>query len=194
MRLQLPCNNALPLELRGFQNEVTPNRQPMCEYSTTLLIQELDMWLTNVGVHRPTRVQCDPVLKTRCRVLEEESMDEGKPGLPGGATSEVSVVDFPSAGSVDFPFPGYTENVVRQIELNWSAYTKPKSPADASFRIRRDGTVDSLRIVASSGDSVFDAEARDAILRASRAFGPLPDAFTGGALPLTFRFAPASSH
>lgn len=182
------------LEVRGFHHEVTPSRQPMCEYSTTLLIQELEMRGTNVGVHRPTRVQCDPVLKARCRVLEEESMDEGKPGLPSGAEPEVSVVDSPSAASVDFPFPGYADNVVRQIELNWTSFNTPRSPADVSFLIRRDGSVDSVRIVASSGDSVFDAEARDAILRASRAFDPLPAAFTAGTLPLTFRFAPATSH
>ncbi len=91
-----------------------------------------------------------------------------------------------------FPFPGYLQNIVRQIALNF----RPRAPGalrcDVSFLIHRDGSVSNVRFVARSGAYAFDLEAQGAIEAAarSRAFGSLPTGFPDDVLPVTFSFDP----
>ena len=92
---------------------------------------------------------------------------------------------------IDFPFPGYLQNIVRQVTLNF----KPRNPgalkAEVFFLIRRDGSVTGFRIVTSSGNYAFDLEAQGAIEAAAGSFGALPSGFTDDILPVSFSFLPA---
>lgn len=109
-------------------------------------------------------------------------------GPVGGRGTDVATVQ--TAG-IDFPFPGYLNNIVRQIALNFRV-KNPNSPLSAtvSFLIHRDGSVTNVKFLTRSGVYSFDLEAQGAIERASSAFGPLPDGFRDDVLPVVFSFDP----
>ncbi|MBI3789821.1 MAG: TonB C-terminal domain-containing protein [Gemmatimonadetes bacterium] len=91
-----------------------------------------------------------------------------------------------------FPFPGYLQNIVRQIALNFRPRAAGALRCDVAFLIHRDGSVTNVRFVTRSGAYAFDLEAQGAIEAASRAkaFGPLPAGFADDVLPVTFSFDP----
>jgi len=92
---------------------------------------------------------------------------------------------------IDFPFPGYLNNIVRQIALRFNpSDANSGRRADVRFVIRRDGSVIGLQFVNKSGSYAFDLEAQGAVEAASREFGPLPDGFRDDALPVVFSFDP----
>ena len=109
-------------------------------------------------------------------------------GPVGGRGTDVATVQ--TAG-IDFPFPGYLNNIVRQIALNFRV-RNPNSPlsASVSFLIHRDGSVSNVKFVTRSGVYSFDLEAQGAIERASASFGPLPSGFRDDVLPVVFSFDP----
>jgi protein TonB len=95
---------------------------------------------------------------------------------------------------IEFPFPGYLNNIVRQIAVNF----KPRNPdarlkAEIRFLIHRDGSVSDISFIRRSGVFSFDLEAQGAVEAASsvRGFGPLPPAFPDDVLPVVFSFDPA---
>ncbi|MGH7663993.1 MAG: TonB C-terminal domain-containing protein, partial [Gemmatimonadaceae bacterium] len=108
----------------------------------------------------------------------------------GGRGSDVANVRIEG---IEFPYPGYLSNIVRQIALQFQP-ENPGAPlrADIMFLIHRDGSVSNLRFVTRSGAYGFDLEAQGAIEAAanSRAFGPLPAAFPDDVLPVIFSFDP----
>jgi periplasmic protein TonB len=111
-------------------------------------------------------------------------------GPVGGKGTDVATV---RAEGIEFPFPGYLNNIVRQIALNF----KPRNPnaplkAEVRFLIHRDGSVSDLTFVRKSGVFSFDLEAQGAVEAAAskRAFGPLPDGFPDDVLPVVFSFDP----
>lgn len=113
-------------------------------------------------------------------------------GNVGGTGADVGTVHIEGA---DFPFPGYLENIVRQVRLNF----QPDDPsaelrAEVAFLIRRDGSVAGFRFITRSGDYGFDLEAQGAIEHAGPAFGPLPDGFHDDVLPVVFSFDPRLLH
>lgn len=94
---------------------------------------------------------------------------------------------------IDFPFPGYLNNIVRQIALNFNPRDRNAAlRSEVLFIIRRDGSVANVRILKKSGSYAFDLEAQGAIeaASASRAFGPLPEGFADDALTVYFSFDP----
>lgn len=111
-------------------------------------------------------------------------------GPVGGRGADVATVQ--TAG-IDFPFPGYLNNIVRQIALR---FTPPERDArlraEIMFLIHRDGSVTNLRFITRSGSYPFDLEAQGAVEAAAstRAFGPLPDGFNDDVLPVSFSFDP----
>lgn len=109
-------------------------------------------------------------------------------GPVGGKGTDVATVQ---TGGIDFPFPGYLNNIVRQIALNFHP-KDPNAPLNAvvSFLIHRDGSVTNVKFVTKSGVYAFDLEAQGAVERASSAFGPLPDGFHDDVLPVVFSFDP----
>jgi len=114
-------------------------------------------------------------------------------GPQGGTGTDVATVQLDQG--IDFPYPAYLDNIVRQVALNF----KPDDPntglrAVVFFLIRRDGTVAGVQFRTRSGDYAFDLEARGAIEKAAGAFGPLPDAFHDDVLPVYFSFDPRLLH
>ncbi len=91
-----------------------------------------------------------------------------------------------------FPFPGYLQNIVRQIALNFRPRAAGALRCDVAFLIHRDGSVSNVRFVSRSGAYAFDLEAQGAIEAAahSKAFGALPAGFADDVLPVTFSFDP----
>jgi outer membrane biosynthesis protein TonB len=154
-----------------------------------------------------------PAPKTPARVTPSEA--KAKPAAKAGAAEAKAVpkpkTEAPKAGGgpvgdkgtdvatvrsdgIEFPFPGYLNNIVRQIALNF----KPRNPAarlkaEVRFLIHRDGSVSDITFVRRSGNFSFDLEAQGAVEAASsaHAFGPLPTGFPDDALPVVFSFDPA---
>jgi protein TonB len=111
-------------------------------------------------------------------------------GETGGRGSDV--VNVNTAG-IEFPFPGYLSNIVRQIALAFEVPSGSQSlSAEVSFLIRRDGTVTGIRLLTSSRSYVFDQSALAAVEAAGRTgkLGPLPKEFSDDVLPVIFSFDP----
>jgi len=109
-------------------------------------------------------------------------------GPEGGSGTDVATVH---TEGIDFPFPGYLNNIVRQIALNFKPTdTNSGLKADVMFLIHRNGSVSNVRFVTRSGSYSFDLEAQGAIESAAPNFGPLPDGFRDDVLPVVFSFDP----
>ena len=112
-------------------------------------------------------------------------------GEAGGRGTDVATV---STGGIEFPYPGYLENIVRQIALRFKPDARGALRAEVSFLIQRDGSVpfSSIRLVTRSGVYSFDLEAQGAVESAAnaKAFGALPTGYPDDVLPVTFRFDP----
>lgn len=136
---------------------------------------------------RPQTRATENITKAPARVDESKAPTAGG-GEVGGTGSDVATV---RTEGIEFPFPGYLRNIVRQVALNF----RPRNPgalqAEAFFFIKRDGSVTGFRFVKSSGNFAFDLEAQAAVEAAARSFGPLPAGFSDDILPVFFRFDPA---
>jgi protein TonB len=109
-------------------------------------------------------------------------------GPIGGAGTDVATVH---TEGIEFPFPGYLNNIVRQIALNFKpSDTNSALRAEVMFLIYRDGSVKIVRFVTRSGSYAFDLEAQGAIESAGPNFGRLPDGFHDDVLPVVFSFDP----
>ena len=110
-------------------------------------------------------------------------------GPTGGRGADVANV---TVEGIAFPYPGYLENVVRQIALRFDPPGGRALTAVVAFLIRRDGSVAGLRLTKRSGVYAFDTEAMGAVDAAAtaHAFGPLPQGFTDDVLPVIFSFDP----
>lgn len=137
-------------------------------------------------VRTPTRATPN-ITPTPARVDPATAPTAGG-GETGAAGTDVATV---RTEGIEFPFPGYLANIVRQIAVNF----RPRNPgalkAEVFFFIRRDGSVTGFRFVTSSGNFAFDLEAQGAVEAAARNFGVLPAGFTDDILPVTFSFDPA---
>jgi protein TonB len=111
-------------------------------------------------------------------------------GPTGGKGADVANVQTPG---IEFPYPGYTNNIVRQLILQFGQ-ASVRYTAEVRFVIRRDGSVDpeSIHLVTSSGNYSFDQRALGAVEAAANAkvFGALPAGFREDILPVNFRFSP----
>ena len=110
-------------------------------------------------------------------------------GPTGGRGADVANV---TVDGINFPYPGYLENVVRQIALRFDPGGSRALTAVVAFLIRRDGSVTGLRLTKRSGVYSFDTEAMGAVDAAAtaHAFGPLPQGFSDDVLPVIFSFDP----
>jgi hypothetical protein len=112
-------------------------------------------------------------------------------GPTGGKGADVANVDTPG---IEFPYPGYTQNITRQLILRFGTFSG-NFTGSVRFVIRRDGSVDpeSIQMVTRSGNYSFDQRAVGAVEAAAnaKAFGALPPGFREDILPVTFRFSPA---
>ena len=146
----------------------------------------------------PTQTKTAPAAKPKATTPSEtKATTQPKTDAPkagggptGGKGTDVATV---RAEGIEFPFPGYLNNIVRQIALNF----KPRNPsarlrAVVRFLIHRDGSVSNIEFITKSGNYGFDLDAQGAVEAAStrRAFGPLPTGFPDDVLPVVFSFDP----
>jgi outer membrane biosynthesis protein TonB len=145
----------------------------------------------------PTPEEPEPVVQEER--VREESRPEPTPTPPPETTAEAGHPD-PSeeAGGEDInvrmeglrrDFPGYYENIIRQID-RCMRFSGPEGlKTSVYFTIRRDGTVDGNNIdfVSRSGNAGFDFAVMGAIECAGRGrFGPLPEDLGWDRLPIIF--------
>ena len=111
-------------------------------------------------------------------------------GETGGKGADVSNVD---TGGLDFPYPWYTQNIIRRLILAWGEGA-PAKDAVVRFVIKRDGTVDpqSIQLVVR-GEYRNDQRAIGAVEQVADAklFGALPPGYHEDILPVTVRFTPS---
>ena len=112
------------------------------------------------------------------------------PGETPGTGNDAVTIKTPG---LTFPFPGYLENIINQIYKRWERPVGSALRAEVMFLIMRDGSIDGLRFVTSSGNFSFDLNAQGAVEAAgiAKAFGPLPDGWEADVLPVNFYFSPA---
>jgi outer membrane biosynthesis protein TonB len=110
-------------------------------------------------------------------------------GPTGGRGADVANVQ---VAGINFPYPEYLQNVVRQIAVRFTPPRGGALTAVVAFMIRRDGSVAGIRLTTRSGVYSFDTEAMGAVDAAAqaRAFGPLPQGFSDDVLPVIFSFDP----
>jgi periplasmic protein TonB len=133
-------------------------------------------------------VQATPKLADK-QVAPTKDPPKAGGGPEGGKGADVQSI---KTDGIDFPFPGYLTNIVRQIALNFS----PKGNvgalrAEVWFMIHRDGTVTGFRFLTRSSNMMFDIEAQGAVEAASHSFGPLPSGYGDDVLPIVFSFDPS---
>jgi len=172
--------------------------QPSAAQST---VKEMPVPTAKPAPKTPARVtpsDAKPKPATKAGAPEAKATPQPKTEAPkagGGAVGDkgTDVATVRSDG-IEFPFPGYLNNIVRQIALRF----KPRNPAarlkaEVRFLIHRDGSVSGIEYIRRSGNFSFDLEASGAVEAASsaRAFGPLPDGFPDDVLPVVFAFDPA---
>jgi protein TonB len=153
-----------------------------------------------------------PVQKSPARATPTSAKPSAtaKPGKPDAKAAAQPKTEAPKAGGgpvgdkgtdvatvrsdgIEFPFPGYLNNIVRQIALNFKPRnTSARLRAEVRFLIHRDGSVSDLTFIRRSGVFSFDLEAQGAVEAASsaRGFGPLPAGFSDDVLPVVFSFDP----
>lgn len=112
-------------------------------------------------------------------------------GPEGGRGTDVANV---RTEGIEFPFPGYLENIVRQIALRFKPEGGAALRAEVKFLIRRDGSAEIVQFVQRSGSFAFDLEAQGAIEQAGqvKAFGPLPAGYENDVLTVVFSFDPTT--
>lgn len=91
----------------------------------------------------------------------------------------------------DFQYPEYLNNIIVQLTRH---FRPPEGTANLEvelvFYINRDGSVGGLRIVRSSGNFSFNAQAMAAVEQVgrARALGPLPDGWQRDRLYISYTF------
>jgi periplasmic protein TonB len=121
------------------------------------------------------------------RVKRNEPAPVAGGGERGGRGTDVANI---RTEGIEFPYPGYLENIVRQIALRFRPPRGSPLKAEVMFLIRRDGSISGFRFVQRSGSFTFDLEAQGAVESAATAFGPLPVGFQEDVLPVMFSFDP----
>jgi protein TonB len=109
-------------------------------------------------------------------------------GATGGKGADVANLKI---DGIEFPYPGYLSNIVRQLTINWTPRRVSAAlVSEVKFTIRRDGSVMAIEVVKGSGDRSYDLDAMGAIeaVGSTRGFGPLPSGWTDDVLIVYFTF------
>ncbi len=86
-----------------------------------------------------------------------------------------------------FPFTWYVLQVQNQITANWNRFSSAQGRVQIFFRIKRDGTLDGVRVEIPSDNSTLDQSALLAVKR-SDPLPRLPEGFEGQTLGVHFWF------
>lgn len=144
-------------------------------------------------VNVPTKTPTRRVPKLATPSVSKARVDRNAPapvaggGELGGKGTDVANI---RTEGIEFPYPGYLENIVRQIALRFRPPRGSPLKAEVMFLIRRDGTIGGFRFIQRSGSFTFDLEAQGAVESAATAFGRLPAGFRDDVLPVMFSFDP----
>ncbi|HVD60340.1 MAG TPA: TonB C-terminal domain-containing protein [Gemmatimonadaceae bacterium] len=139
------------------------------------------------AVEKKTAARSTPV-PTPAKPAPKTPAPKAGGGPVGDVGSDVATVH---VEGIDFPFPGYLQNIQRQVILNFKpSDTNSALRAEVLFLIYRDGSVKIVRFVTRSHSYAFDLEAQGSIEAAARNFGRLPDGFRDDVLPVYFNFDP----
>ncbi|HEV2018079.1 MAG TPA: TonB C-terminal domain-containing protein [Gemmatimonadaceae bacterium] len=190
-----PGERAIGEVKSGQAKATTPVTQPSAAQST---LKEMPLPKAKPAQKTPARATpsvSKPATKagaTDTKAVPQPKTDAPKAGggPVGGKGTDVATV---RSDGIEFPFPGYLNNIVRQIALNFRPRnTNARLKAEIRFLIHRDGSVSDLSFIRRSGNFSFDLEAQGAVEAASsaRRFGPLPDGFPDDVLPVVFSFDP----
>ncbi|MBK6841779.1 MAG: TonB C-terminal domain-containing protein [Gemmatimonadetes bacterium] len=138
---------------------------------------------------KPAPVKSTPVPNAKPGQTRNTPAPKAGGGAEGGRGTDVANV---SVQGIPFPYPGYLENIVRQIALRFKPRAGQTLVAEVLFFIRRDGSMNGFQFRRRSGSYEFDLEAQGAVEAAARsgAFGPLPDGFRDDVLTVIFSFDP----
>jgi protein TonB len=140
-----------------------------------------------------TRTPPPPATPTPAPTTKPPAATEPAQQAGGGPTGDrgTDVATVRTEG-IEFPYPAYLQNIVRQIAKRFDPPRRGALSAEVTFLIRRDGSVADIRISSRSGNFEFDQDAMGAVEAAARAgaFGPLPDGFADDVLPVIFSFDP----
>ncbi len=133
----------------------------------------------------PTRATPTPAAQSK----RTQAAPKAGGGPEGGAGTDVTNV---RTEGLNFPYPEYLNNIVRQIQLRFKPRNVGNLVTEVVFFIRRDGSVQELQIQRRSGSLAFDLEAQGAVeaVSAARAFGPLPAGWGDDVLRVIFTFEP----
>lgn len=175
----------------------TPVTQPSTSQSS---VKEMPIPTAKPAPRTPARVtpsEAKPKPVAKAGAQEAKAAPQAKTEAPkagGGPVGDkgTDVATVRSDG-IEFPFPGYLNNIVRQIALNFRPRNSAaRLKAEVRFLIHRDGSVSDLTFVRRSGNFSFDLEAQGAVEAASsaRRFGQLPAGFPDDVLPVVFAFDP----
>ena len=88
----------------------------------------------------------------------------------------------------NFPFVWYLQNVQNTITGNWNRLSNVQGRVQVYFRIRRDGSLEGIRVEIPSGNAALDQGALLAVKR-SDPLPRLPDGFEGRSLGVRFWFS-----
>ena len=90
-------------------------------------------------------------------------------------------------------FAYYVQQINQKVASQW--YTGMLDPQAAghrvyiTFQVERDGSLSHIQIAQRSGDATLDQTALSAVQHIDT-FGPLPDAYTGSHINVTYYFDP----
>ena len=87
----------------------------------------------------------------------------------------------------DFPFVWYLQQAQSQITGNWNRISSVQGRVQIYFRIKRDGSLEAIRVEIPSGNAALDQSALLAVKR-SDPLPRLPDGFEGQTLGVRFWF------
>jgi outer membrane biosynthesis protein TonB len=157
-----------------------------------------------VPTKTPSKAKVDPVKSTptpdpvtsKVASAKADETSKGKAVVPdragagdkGGSGSDVTEAVFKG---LQFPDQLYLTGILNKVGANFRPTARLPLVAEFTFEIKRDGCVQNVKQVKSSGSAVFNADARTAIDKASQGcFGPLPAAWTDELLRIHFVFDP----
>jgi len=90
-------------------------------------------------------------------------------------------------------FAYYVQQITQKVASQWyTGMLDPHAPGHRvyiTFQVERDGSVSHIQVAQPSGDTTLDQTALNAV-RHIDTFGPLPDAYTGSHINVTYYFDP----
>ncbi|HEV7594523.1 MAG TPA: TonB C-terminal domain-containing protein [Gemmatimonadaceae bacterium] len=190
-----PGERAIGEVKSGQTKAATPVTQPSAAQST---LKEMPLPKAKPAQKTPARATPSaPKPAAKAGAADAKAVPQPRTEAPkagggpvGGKGTDVATV---RTDGIEFAFPGYLNNIVRQIALNFKPRnTNAGLKAEIRFLIHRDGSVSDLTFIRRSGNFSFDLEAQGAVEAASsaRRFGSLPDGFADDVLPVVFSFDP----